>query len=191
MIGAAFGLGFIIGPVLGGIIAGNDLATADLESPGLIAAGLSFVAFLGVILVLPESLSADPAQGSRSRIAAARAALARPVLVRLLAVFFLAILAFSGMETTFAWWAIAQFGWGPRSIGFVFLYVGLLSALMQGVLIGSLTRRFGEERLMASLEARKAGTLDEVANGVLADIRDFVGAAEQYDDMTFLFLRVD
>ncbi|MDQ2965241.1 MAG: SpoIIE family protein phosphatase [Chloroflexota bacterium] len=50
---------------------------------------------------------------------------------------------------------------------------------------------FGEERLMASLEARKAGTLDEVANGVLADIRDFVGAAEQYDDMTFLFLRVD
>jgi DHA1 family tetracycline resistance protein-like MFS transporter len=52
------------------------------------------------------------------------------------------------METTFAWWAIAQFGWGPRPIGFVFFYVGLLSALMQGVLIGKLTGRFGEERLM-------------------------------------------
>ena len=63
-------------------------------------------------------------------------------------VFFLVILAFSGMETTFAWWAIAQFGWGPQSIGFVFFYVGLLSALMQGGLIGPLTRRFGEERLM-------------------------------------------
>jgi serine phosphatase RsbU (regulator of sigma subunit) len=50
---------------------------------------------------------------------------------------------------------------------------------------------FGEERLMASLEARKAGTLDEVAQGVLSDIRDFVGGAEQYDDMTFLFLRVE
>jgi MFS family permease len=52
------------------------------------------------------------------------------------------------METTFAWWAIAQFGWGPRSIGFVFFYVGVLSALMQGGLIGPLTKRFGEERLM-------------------------------------------
>jgi DHA1 family tetracycline resistance protein-like MFS transporter len=70
------------------------------------------------------------------------------VLVRLLWVFFLVILAFSGMETTFAWWAIAQFGWGPRSIGFVFFYVGLLSALMQGGMIGPLARRFGEERLM-------------------------------------------
>ncbi len=50
---------------------------------------------------------------------------------------------------------------------------------------------FGEERLMASVEARQEGTLEEVANGVLADIRDFVGGAEQYDDMTFLFLRVE
>ena len=150
MIGAAFGLGFIIGPVLGGTIAGNDLATADLETPGLIAAGMSFVAFLGVILLLPESLSAGRANRSRGRMATARAAFARPVLARLLGVFFLVILAFSGMETTFAWWAIAQFGWGPRSIGFVFFYVGLLSAVMQGGLIGPLTKRFGEERLMLS-----------------------------------------
>jgi sigma-B regulation protein RsbU (phosphoserine phosphatase) len=50
---------------------------------------------------------------------------------------------------------------------------------------------YGEERLMASLEARKEGTLDDVAQGVLSDIRDFVGGAEQYDDMTFLFLRVE
>src|SRR5438876_7076929 len=56
MIGAAFGLGFIIGPALGGIVAGDDLATADLTTPGLIAAGLSAVAFFGVVLLLPESL---------------------------------------------------------------------------------------------------------------------------------------
>jgi DHA1 family tetracycline resistance protein-like MFS transporter len=160
MIGAAFGLGFIIGPVLGGVVAGNDLATADLETPGLIAAGLSFAAFLGVIALLPESLAAGRARSSRGRIAAARGALAQPVLARLLAVFFLVILAFSGMETTFAWWGIAQFGWGPRPIGFVFFYVGLLSALMQGILIGPLTRRFGEERLMlAGLAAIALGLL--------------------------------
>lgn len=148
LIGAAFGLGFIIGPVLGGILAGDDRATADLQTPCLIAAGLSFIALLGVVLLLPESLADRGAYRSRSRIAAARAAFARPGLARLLLVFFLVILAFSGMETTFAWWAIAQFGWGPRSTGFAFFYVGVLSALMQGVLIGPLTRRFGEERLM-------------------------------------------
>ena len=148
MIGAAFGLGFIIGPVLGGVVAGNDLATADLATPALIAAALSFAAFLGVILLLPESRAAGGGIVSQGRLAAVRSALGRPVLMRLIAIFFLATLAFSGMETTFAWWAIAQFGWGPRSIGFVFFYVGLLSALMQGVLIGSLTRRFGEVRLM-------------------------------------------
>ncbi len=50
---------------------------------------------------------------------------------------------------------------------------------------------YGEERLMASVAARQHGTLDEVAKAVLADLRDFVGGAEQYDDMTFLFLRVE
>lgn len=161
MIGAAFGLGFIIGPVLGGVIAGNDLKTADLETPGLIAAGLSLSACLGVVLLLSESLAAGRALRVRSRFAAARDALARPVLARLLIVFFLVILAFSGMETTFAWWAIAQFGWGPRPTGFVFFYVGLLSALMQGMLIGPLTRRFGEERLML-------GGLGLIALGLVA-----------------------
>ena len=148
MIGAAFGLGFIVGPVIGGLVAGDDLATADLHTPGLIAAGLSLAALLGVVLLLRESLAPGRAMRSRGRIAAARDALARPGLRRLLAVFFLVILPFSGMETTFAWWAMAQFGWGPRSIGFVFFYVGLLSAVMQGGLIGPLTRHLGEERLM-------------------------------------------
>ena len=161
MIGAAFGLGFMIGPVLGGIVAGSDVATADLETPGLIAAGLSFVAFLAVILALPESLKTARAARSRGRVAAARDALTRPVLAPLLIVFFLTILAFSGMESTFAWWAIAQFGWGPRPTAFVFFYCGLLLVLMQGVLIGPLTRRVGEERLML-------GGLALIALGLLA-----------------------
>jgi MFS transporter, DHA1 family, tetracycline resistance protein len=151
MIGAAFGLGFIIGPALGGIVAGNELATADLKTPGLIAAGLSAAAFLGVLLLLPESLpAAVQARPARSRVAALCSAFGRPVLGRLLAVFFLVILAFAGMESTFALWAMREYGWGPAQIGYVFTYVGLLSAVMQGGLIGPLTRRFGEERLMQS-----------------------------------------
>jgi MFS family permease len=149
MIGAAFGLGFIIGPALGGIVAGNDLATADLETPGLIAAGLSLIAFFGVVLLLPESRPAAARdRPSRGRIAVLRDTLGRPVLSRLLVVFFLVILAFAGMESTFALWAMRQFDWGPAQVGYSLTLVGLLSAIMQGGLIGTLTRRFGEERLM-------------------------------------------
>jgi DHA1 family tetracycline resistance protein-like MFS transporter len=159
MIGAAFGLGFIIGPALGGVVAGNDIATADLRTPGLIACGLSLIALLGVVFVLKESRPAGlPERPRRSRLDALRAALGRTILARLLVIFFLAILAFAGMEATFALWAMAQFGWGPAQIGYVFAYVGILSAVMQGGLIGRLTARFGEERLLlAGLVSIAAG----------------------------------
>lgn len=152
MIGAAFGLGFIIGPAVGGVLAGNDLATADLRTPGFIAAALSLVAFLGVLFVLKESRPAGAVADAprRGRIAVLIEALGRPVLSRLLVIFFLVILAFAGMEATFALWAIRQFGWGPEQVGYVFTLVGVLSAVMQGGLIGPLTRRFGEERLMTA-----------------------------------------
>jgi MFS family permease len=151
LIGAAFGLGFIIGPALGGLLAGNDPATADVETPAWVASGLSFVALCGVVLLLPESLPADlrgVSGRARSRLNAILDVLRRPVLSRLIVIFFLVILAFAGMESTFALWAIEQFGWGPGQVGYVFAYVGLLSAILQGGLIGGLTRRFGEERLL-------------------------------------------
>src|SRR3954462_521797 len=97
MIGAAFGRGFIVGPVLGGLVAGNDLKTADLQTPGLIAAALSAVAMLGAIFLLRESLSSPRGEERRGRLAALREALGQPILGRLLAVFFIVILAFSGM----------------------------------------------------------------------------------------------
>jgi DHA1 family tetracycline resistance protein-like MFS transporter len=151
LIGAAFGLGFIIGPAFGGLLAGNNPAEADIETPAWVAAGLSFVALCGVIVMLQESLPADQRGGrrrSRNRFAAILDVLRRPVLSRLLLIFFLVILAFAGMESTFALWAIGQFGWGPRQIGYVFSYFGLISATLQGGTIGRLTRLFGEERLL-------------------------------------------
>ncbi len=150
LIGAAFGLGFIIGPALGGLIAGNDPATADVATPAWIAAGLSTLALCGVLLLLPESLPAGARDrtAARSRIGAVMGVLNRPVLSRLILVFFLVILAFAGMESTFALWAMGEFSWGPLQVGYVFAYVGVLSAILQGGLIGRLARRFGEERLL-------------------------------------------
>ena len=150
MIGAAFGLGFIFGPALGGFLAGNNPATANLQTPAWVAAGLSLAALCGVLFVLRESLAPArrglaPAPG---RIGLIRGALRRPVLSRLIAIFFLVILAFAAMESIFALWALRQLDWGPEKVGFVFAYLGLLSAVMQGGLTRRLTKRYGEERLL-------------------------------------------
>jgi MFS transporter, DHA1 family, tetracycline resistance protein len=150
LIGAAFGLGFMIGPAVGGLLAGADPITADLETPAWVAAGLSSLALLGVALLLPESLPADRRGGaaSRGRVSTVLDVLRRPVLSRLILIFFLVILAVAGMQSVFAIWAMPQLGWGPRQVGYVFAYVGLISAILQGGLIGRLTQRFGEERLL-------------------------------------------
>ena len=150
LIGAAFGLGFIFGPALGGFLAGNNPATANLARPAWVAAGLSLAALCGVLLVLRESLPREQRGQAqrRSRFGATLGALRHPVLSRLILIFFLVILAFAAMEGTFALWAMRQFRWGPEQVGYVFAFVGVLSALLQGGLIGRLTQRFGEERLL-------------------------------------------
>jgi DHA1 family tetracycline resistance protein-like MFS transporter len=151
LIGAAFGLGFIVGPALGGVLAGNHPLIADVETPAWVAAGLSFAALCGVLFLLRESLPPERRAGrqtTRSRVAAILDVLGRPTLSRLILIFFLVILAFAAMESTFALWAIGQFDWGPRQVGYVFSYVGILSAVLQGGLIGRLAGLFGEERLL-------------------------------------------
>jgi DHA1 family tetracycline resistance protein-like MFS transporter len=150
MIGAAFGLGFIFGPALGGFLAGNNPASANLATPAWLAAALSGVALCGVLFVLRESHPVErrglaPPQG---RIGLILGALRRPVLSRLIVIFFLVILAFAAMESIFALWALRQLDWGPERVGFVFAYLGLLSAIMQGGLTRRLTKRYGEERLL-------------------------------------------
>jgi MFS transporter, DHA1 family, tetracycline resistance protein len=150
MIGAAFGLGFIFGPAVGGFLAGNDPVTADLATPAWVAAGLSLMALCGVLFILREShpperrgVAAPP-----GRVGLVLGALRRPVLSRLVQIFFLVILAFAAMESIFALWALQQLDWGPEKVGYVFAYLGLLSALTQGGLTRPLTKRFGEERLL-------------------------------------------
>jgi MFS transporter, DHA1 family, tetracycline resistance protein len=152
LIGAAFGLGFMIGPALGGLLAGNDPVAADLVTPAWVAAGLSALALLGVALLLPESLPPDRRDGvpPPGRVAAVLSVLRRPVLSRLILVNFLVLLAVAGMQSVFAIWAMPQLGWGPGQVSYVFAYIGLVSAVLQGGLIGRLTRYFGEERLLLS-----------------------------------------
>ena len=152
MIGAAFGLGFTFGPAIGGLLAGSDPRSADLARPAFLAAGLSCVALLITAARLKESLSRE-ARGAAARpgrLAVAKSAFARPELGLLILLFFVTVSAFAGMETTFALWANSSFGWGPEQVGWVFFYVGIVLAALQGGAIGQLARRFGEARLVTA-----------------------------------------
>lgn len=151
MIGAAFGLGFTIGPALGGVIAGDHPDIVALGRPALVAAGFSMLAFVLTLVILPESLPPNARMTERpSRLALARAAFGRPALRQILMLFFITTAAFAGMEGTFALWAESAFGWGPEMVGLGLLYVGVLLVVMQGGLVGRLARRFGEARLVTA-----------------------------------------
>ncbi|MEE9317721.1 MAG: MFS transporter [Rhodospirillales bacterium] len=153
VIGAAFGLGFIAGPAIGGILAGSDPVNADFQSPAFAAAGLSITALVMAVFMLKESLPLETRkklaeQPPQKRLAMFREALGRPVVGLLILLTFMATFVFAGLESTFAMWSRRQFGWGPEQNGYLFAYVGLLSAAIQGGLIGPLARRFGEARLI-------------------------------------------
>ena len=155
IVGAAFGLGFIFGPAIGGVLAGHDPAHADYRTPALVAAGLSALAMTLTTTLLRESLPKS-VRRAHSRLPRASRwqllanALRRPGLGRLICIAFLATFVFAGMETTFAMWSRRQFGWGPEQNGYLFAFVGLISAAVQGGLVGRLARRFGEHRLVVS-----------------------------------------
>jgi len=153
MIGAAFGLGFIIGPAIGGILAGPDPVNADYQSPAFAAAGLSAVALALGIVFLKESLSQEirdrlNARTNQGRLTLFRRSLDFPSLRFLILMSFLATVAFAGLEATFAMWSRRQFGWGPEQNGYVFAFIGILGALVQGGLVGPLVKRLGETRLI-------------------------------------------
>lgn len=148
MIGAAFGLGFTIGPWVGGVLAGANPTPADLQRPAFLAAGLSALAFILVIAILKESLPQTGVAPRANRWELARIAMHRPTLRLLILLFFAITAAFAGMETTFALWTKDAFGWGPEQVGWLFFFVGCVLIVVQGGMIGPLSRRLGEARLV-------------------------------------------
>ncbi len=148
LLGAAIGLGFTLGPGIGGMLAGPDPAHVDVTLPAYSAAFMSFLALALAALRLQESLPAGERRPGGGRVALLRQAFANPRLRRLLSLYFTTTFAFAGMEMTFGLWALDRLDWGPRPVGWTFLAVGLLLSLPQGGLTGRLTKRFGEAPLL-------------------------------------------
>jgi len=153
-VGAAMGLGFIFGPALGGLLAGAEVETANFLLPALTAAAVSLITMVGTMLFLPESLPmADRRPLFAARNGSPQASLAavnRSGLLKLIVAVLVFYVGMSQMESIFPIWAKDMFSMGPRHIGGVFFVIGLIVVMMQGGLIGPLTRRFGEQRVAIS-----------------------------------------
>ncbi len=147
LVGAAFGVGFLIGPSLGGV--GHQLLGP--LAPGLIAAALSAGAFVFATLRLEEPARHTQEAHRGDRLRTLRRSLTRPGIRVILSMTFLTVFPFGILESTLALLALERFpGWTPEKNGWLFSYFGLWLALSQGWLVRRLMRHFHEARLVAA-----------------------------------------
>jgi MFS transporter, DHA1 family, tetracycline resistance protein len=146
LVGAAFGLGFVLGPAIGGL-----LAPYGYNKPILLASAMAGLNFVFAFLKLPESLNSEArslAQSRRFNSRVLREALSHPRVAPLLAIYLMVTFAFSNMEATFALLNEHRYQLTARQTGYLFAYIGILMCIMQGLLVGRLVRRMGEKRLI-------------------------------------------
>jgi DHA1 family tetracycline resistance protein-like MFS transporter len=156
-VGVAFGLGFVLGPALGGL-----LGSVDPRLPFWVAAGLSLANAAYGVFVLPESLPAERRRPFEWRRANPLGSLAllrtRRELAGLAGVMFLSNLAHAALPATFVLYAGLRYDWDARDVGLVLAAVGVSSAVVQGLVVGPLVRRWGERRvLLAGLACGAVG----------------------------------
>lgn len=149
MIGAAFGIGFILGPAIGG-----TLSVYGFDVPAFVAAGLTFINLLAVFFWLPESLTeerrAELASQKKADVSfgALFAALQRPLVGPLLWVRFGFAVAFNSFQTVFPLYVLYKFDLNAQQTGYILAYLGVVLVIMQGGVIGPLSERFKESNLL-------------------------------------------
>lgn len=151
VVGAAIGIGFTLGPAIGGLLAGNDPATANFLRPALTSMALSLCAIALIAWRLPESHTPEHRAALSQHEASRRtpwALLREKVTLRQLTGAALLVTISAGiLESIFAIWALDRHGLGPRNVGMLMFVLALIPVIMQGGLIRVLVPRFGEYRL--------------------------------------------
>jgi len=172
LFGSAFSVGFVFGPVIGGLFAGSGDSFADFRLPILIAAGLCAITCLWSLLVLrdvkPPAGKAAPMPKYSEGISYV---VNSPLLLRLFIIGLVGISAFASMEAIYGLWSEANFGWSARDLGLAFIAIGMGGLIVQAFLLQPLVTRFGEGRIIT------AGLLVLTASMVLQPaLRDPVAA---------------
>jgi MFS transporter, DHA1 family, tetracycline resistance protein len=152
MLGAAYNLGFIVGPGLGGMLANPAAGHAGFRLPLIIAAALAALCAIGIAFFVKESRARHHHifDSQPSRWAVTGRALTHPVIVRLMAVMFLAGSAFMGIEFAFPLWSAARFGWTTWDVGRAFMVTGVVAASCQLLITARASRKFGEANVLAA-----------------------------------------
>jgi MFS transporter, DHA1 family, tetracycline resistance protein len=148
LLGAAFGMGFIVGPTVGGL-----LASYSLRAPFWVAAALSLANAAYGFFILPESLpesQRSPFHWRRANpIGSLQMLRARPLLLGLASAGFLSMLAHDSLPTTFVLYANYRYHWDARDIGLVLGAVGVAQLVVQGGMVGRLVAFLGERKALA------------------------------------------
>ncbi len=147
-INMAFGLGFIFGPAIGGLLSSNGFLF-----PALVASGLSFVNFLGALIWLPESHTSEKrVKGIHKRkildVKELTLTIKHPEVGTLILVFAIVSFGFSALEATYALYGERIAGLTAQSIGIIFAMVGTIVIIIQGGLIGPIVKRIGEKKTL-------------------------------------------
>ncbi len=146
MIGAAFGVGFMLGPFTGGI-----MSKISYGAPGFLASGLSLINLILAYFLLPESLNSKSEKSKRIsffNFSAVREAFKRPAIGSLVMVFFFYTIAFSTLYVAFPLFTGDVFNYGAEANGYIFAYIGLIGILIQGGATGRLANKYGEKALL-------------------------------------------
>lgn len=151
LIGSAFGLGFVFGPLLGGI-----LAEYGYQVVGFVSAGFSFAALILTSILLPESLKiSDKSQSQAEKrkiklinIQSFKYVFSKPDLGLLIILFFILTFSFANIYGTFALLGIQVYGFTDKQNGYMFGITGIVSALVQGVLIGKISKFLTKKKII-------------------------------------------
>ena len=147
LIGMAFGLGFILGPVLGS----QAFKHFGLAGPGAVAAAICALNFLLGCFILPETRKTEVAPTPRRpRLAQIRHVLAIKEVGFLVGIYFLGTFAFTAFESTLPLLLDAKLRFDEEHVGYVFAFCGIMAAMVQGGGIGRLVKSFGERRLIGA-----------------------------------------
>ncbi|MCG3133321.1 MAG: Tetracycline resistance protein, class C [Planctomycetes bacterium] len=156
LIGAAFGIGFTVGPAIGGIAAGSG----HDRLPGFIAAGLSLAAFVTAAFALPEPpRHASRREGGLFGFGGLRHVLSTPTLPWVIGLQVFATFVFAMFESTLSLWTRAAFGFAERENGWLFTWVGFCLVVAQGAVVRRLMPKVGELRFVVTGTALLASGL--------------------------------